>query len=202
MALEIERRFLVAGDGWRLHAGAPQVLAQGYLSGSAEGLTLRVRQAAPLPADDGGAPATTEAAVAGSAAGQAWLTLKLPAAGIARHEFEYPIPALDAEQLLTLCPTALRKRRHLLDLPGGDWVLDVFEGPNAPLVIAEVELERSDSPVTVPPWCVRELTGDGRFSNAALARQPFAGWPDADRAAVEQLLAAGTGPGRAAAAGA
>ena len=188
MALEIERRFLVAGDGWRLHADAPQALAQGYLSASSEGLTLRVRQAAPLPAEDGGAP--TAAAAAGSGAGEAWLTLKLPAAGIARHEFEYPIPALDAEQLLALCPTALRKRRHPLALPGGDWVLDVFEGPNAPLVIAEVELERCDSPVTVPPWCVRELTGDGRFSNAALARQPFAGWPDADRAAVVQLLAA------------
>jgi CYTH domain-containing protein len=189
MALEIERRFLVAGDGWRLHADAPQALAQGYLSASSEGLTLRVRQAAPLPAEDGWAP-TAAAAAAGSGAGEAWLTLKLPAAGIARHEFEYAIPALDAEQLLALCPTALRKRRHPLALPGGDWVLDVFEGPNAPLVIAEVELERCDSPVTVPPWCVRELTGDGRFSNAALARQPFAGWPDADRAAVVQLLAA------------
>lgn len=187
MALEIERRFLVAGDGWRVHAGEPQALAQGYLASAAEGLTLRVRQASPLPADGGGASAPT-AAVAGSTAAQAWLTLKLPAGGIARHEFEYAIPVADAEQLLGHCATVLHKWRHPLDLPGGDWVLDVFEGANAPLVIAEVELERPDSPLTVPSWCVRELTGDGRFSNAALARQPFASWPDADRARLEQLL--------------
>ena len=71
MALEIERRFLVAGDGWREHSCWERRLLQGYLAGSADGLTLRVRS-------DG--------------AGAGWLTLKYPAAGIARHEFEYTIP--------------------------------------------------------------------------------------------------------------
>ncbi len=183
MALEIERRFLVAGDGWRAHAGAPQALAQGYLAAAAEGLTLRVRRVV-LPAGEGAV------AAADPAAAEAWLTLKLPAEGIARHEFEVAIPAGDADQLLDHCPTALRKRRHRLDLPGGDWVLDLFEAANAPLLIAEVELEHPDSPVAVPSWCVREITGDHRFSNAALARRPFAHWPAAERAAVLQGLGA------------
>jgi CYTH domain-containing protein len=137
-----------------------QHLCQGYLAASGEALTLRVRTAG------------TE---------QAWLTLKLPAGGIARHEFEYAIPLADAQALLQHSGEQLAKQRHGLDLPGGDWVLDVFEGANAPLVIAEVELATADQSVAVPPWCVQELTGLGGFSNAALARRPFASWPPQER---------------------
>ena len=160
MALEIERRFLVAGEGWREHIRWDRHLLQGYLAGSADGLTLRVRS-------DG-----VEAA---------WLTLKYPAAGIARHEFEYAIPLSDAEALLERSRASLLKRRFGLDLPGGDWVLDVFEAANAPLVIAEVELESEQAAVEIPPWCSREITGIGGFSNASLAQRPFQLWPQAEQ---------------------
>lgn len=167
MALEIERRFLVAGEHWRRHRCWSSELQQGYLAASAEGLTLRVRR-------DGGS--------------QAWLTLKLPAEGIARHEYEYPIPLADAEALLQRSGEQLTKQRHGLDLPGGEWVLDVFCGGNAPLLIAEVELERADQPLELPAWCVWEITGDGRFSNAALARRPFGSWEHEEREAVLRQL--------------
>lgn len=160
MALEIERRFLVQGDAWRPAVQWTRQLQQGYLAGSATGLTLRVRS-------DGDAGA--------------WLTLKYPAAGIARHEFEYAIPMADAAALLQQSDSQLRKQRHGLDLPGGDWVLDVFAGDNAPLVIAEVELERADQELLVPAWCSREITGLGQFSNAALAREPFCRWSSAEQ---------------------
>ncbi len=160
MALEIERRFLVSGEGWRRHVRSSASLHQGYLASAAEGLTLRVRRAG---------------------LEQAWLTLKFPAAGIAREEFEYAIPPADAEALLLQCREGVKKWRHGLDLPGGDWVLDVFEAENAPLVIAEVELERADQPVAVPPWCALEITGEGAFSNAALARFPFSSWERRER---------------------
>ena len=164
MALEIERRFLVQGEAWRAHVIRQRRLQQGYLSASAEGFTTRVRS-------DG--------------AGGAWLTLKAAAAqdqgGLVRHEFEYAIPEADAMALLELAPAALSKWRFGLDLPGGDWVLDVFEGANAPLVIAEVELPAPDQAVVVPPWCVREITGQGRFSNAALAVCPWNQWDRAER---------------------
>jgi CYTH domain-containing protein len=161
MALEIERRFLVAGDGWRPHVSWSRSLQQGYLAGSADGLTLRVRS-------DG--------------AGSAWITLKYPAAGIARHEFEYAIPPLDAEALLERSEARLIKARFGLDLPGGEWVLDVFEAENAPLVIAEVELEHEQAAVAIPPWCGCEITGLGVFSNAALAQRPFEHWSTAEQA--------------------
>jgi CYTH domain-containing protein len=172
MALEIERRFLVSGQRWREHIRWSRALRQGYLVGSADGLTLRVR----VDGTNG-----------------AWLTLKYPAAGIAREEFEYPIPLEDADALLQRCETALCKCRFGLNGPGGDWVLDVFEADNAPLVIAEVELASPEQEVPIPPWCVVEITGIGAFSNAALAATPFAQWPEVERrqwlARVEEPLA-------------
>ena len=175
MALEIERRFLVCGQTWQAHVRWSSALRQGYLVSGAAGLTLRVRS----DGQDG-----------------AWLTLKFPAGGISRQEFEYAIPPADAEALLLQCPEALRKQRHGLDLPGGDWVLDVFEAGNAPLVIAEVELEAADQPVAIPDWCALEITGDGRFSNAALARHPFAVWSLEERVPWLQALGV-TGDGEA-----
>ena len=160
MALEIERRFLAAGEGWREHVQWSRSLKQGYLAGSADGLTLRVRS-------DG--------------QGAAWLTLKVPAQGIARHEFEYGIPAPDAEALLELSEVRVLKERFGLDLPGGEWVLDVFSAENAPLVIAEVELASEQAEVAIPPWCVCEITGIGAFSNAALAQRPFQQWDPSEQ---------------------
>ena len=187
MALEIERRFLVAGEAWRPLVVWSQSLDQGYLLASAEGPTLRVRNSRSSGAVRAGR--SGRAASDGDSA-EAWLTLKLAATGIARHEYEYAIPPGDGLALLDHCGSKLVKRRHGLSLSGGDWVLDVFEEANAPLVIAEVELEREDQPVTIPPWCVREITGEGAFSNAALASRPFEQWPSEEREPVLQSLAA------------
>lgn len=181
MPLEIERRFLVRGELWRQHVCWTARLQQGYLAtggaAGAPGLTVRVRRAAE----------------------QAWLTIKARPAGEAarhdavRHEFEYPIPVADAEQLLQLAPQQLSKWRYGLDLPGGDWVVDVFEGANAPLVVAEVELADPLQAVPLPPWCVLELTGRHDLSNAALAHTPLADWPAPQR---QELLAwRAPGPG-------
>ncbi len=168
MGLEIERRFLVAGDGWYSHVRWSRNLRQGYLAGDPQGFTVRVRQAAD----------------------QAWLTLKAPASadGLVRHEFEYPIPVADATDLLALAPRQLAKCRYGLDLPGGDWVLDVFEGANAPLVVAEVEIADASAQVTPPPWCVQEITGRGELSNAALSARPLADWDAAERRDILALL--------------
>ena len=162
MGLEIERRFLVVADEWRGLAGPPQVLKQGYIAASAEGVTVRMR----LRND-----------------GQAWLTLKAAAepTGIARHEFEYAIPSTDAEALWQLAPHRLEKTRYALDLAGGDWIIDCFAGRNAPLVLAEVELTQADDDLVIPEWCGAEITGDSRWSNAVLAREPLECWSAKER---------------------
>lgn len=174
MALEIERRFLVDGDGWRSHIGWVRQLQQGYLTINATGPTVRVRTSGPPDAVEG----------AGEAA-QAWITIKAAApdaAGVAlsRLEFEYPIPAEDGQALLALCATRLVKRRYGLNLCGGDWVVDVFEADNAPLVLAEVELDSPEAEVAIPPWCGREITGSHGLSNAGLAQRPLLLWSDAE----------------------
>ena len=197
----------MSGLDWQRHSVWQARLRQGYLSHPGEGLTVRVRSSEPLQGKSGpeawltlkaappgarsrdgsgdiGAavsalPAPSDPAnpvAAGSAAGS-------PGAGqaLSRLEFEYAIPPADAEALLALTDQHLVKIRHGLDLAGGDWVLDVFEGTNAPLVVAEVELEHPDQPVKLPPWCVRELTDRRDLSNAALAARPLAQWSELER---------------------
>lgn len=171
MALEIERRFLVTGEAWRADVQWVAELQQGYLQARDDGLTTRIR----LQQD-------------GTGGEQAWLTIKaVPdqvASSAARLEFEYPIPAADGEALLALSSWRLEKTRHGLSLPEGEWVLDVFQGTNAPLVIAEVELLHPDQAISIPAWCSKELTGCHQLSNAALARHPFQSWDAQERLAL------------------
>ena len=121
MALEIERRFFVVSEAWQELSIKQEQLDQGYLSARQEAVVVRVRRSQE----------------------QAWLTLKAPTSNPEiRQEFEYPIPPADADALLALTPRRVEKTRHHLNCPGGEWVVDVFAGANAPPVIAEVE--RSD----------------------------------------------------------
>ncbi len=147
MRFEIERRFLVDGDAWRAAATQSRRLLQGYLARE-DGVTVRLR----LSGD------------------RARLTIKGPG-GLVRPEFEYDVPRDDAASMLdALCAgRRIAKTRH--DVPHGGlvWEVDVFEGPLAGLVIAEVELPAADHPLALPPWAGREVTDDPRYANAVLA---------------------------------
>ena len=106
MALEIERRFLVVGEGWRHHCLWVRSLRQGYLVAAAEGITLRVRTSSPL--GETGEPEVAGVGGRAEPSPEAFLTLKAPPpAGISgpalcRLEFEYAIPLADGEELLAL----------------------------------------------------------------------------------------------------
>ena len=89
--------------------------------------------------------------------------------------------------MLTLTPRRVEKTRHHLNCPGGDWVVDVFAGANAPLVIAEVERSDPEAPLTIPPWCGEEITGRGELSNAALAMRPWSELEAYSRRATDSL---------------
>lgn len=148
---EIERKFLVTGDGWRRVALGPgQRLRQGYLApGGAAAPMVRVR-------------------LAGDAA---FLTVKGPGL-LERAEYEYPIPAADAAAMLdTLCPPpVIGKVRSRVAHGGLLWEVDEFEDHLAGLVLAEVELPSADHPCVPPSWAGREVTGDPRYQNNNLAR--------------------------------
>lgn len=150
MAREIERKFIVTDDpAWQKAAQAAFTLRQGYLA-RGDGATVRVRLR-----DDG----------------RAWLTVKSRAAGIARDEYEYEIPADDARGLLALCGDAvIEKTRHVVPGPdGARWEVDVFAGVHAGLVLAEIELPAADAPFMRPAWAGAEVTDDPRYANEALA---------------------------------
>lgn len=145
MAIEIERKFLVEGEGWR-PADRTRRIVQGYLSNGGP-VSVRVR------IQDGAAT----------------LTIKGERGGIARHEFEYAIPAADAEAMLALAALPpIVKARHEVTIGGKLWQIDVFEGRLAGLVMAEVELAHEDEPFERPPWLGREVTDDPRYRNSAL----------------------------------
>lgn len=158
MGIEIERKFLVRGTAWR--QADPQPLQQGYLSLDPH-RTVRVRRAGKL----------------------AWLTVKGIAHGISRAEFEYPIPAADADALLALCDGVLiEKNRHIVHHAGMRWEVDEFLGANAGLVVAELELTGEDQTFAQPPWLGPEVSADPRYANANLARRPFRQWDNRDHA--------------------
>ncbi len=148
MGTEIERKFLVAGDGWRAEAMGPGVpLRQGYLHAGTP--VVRVR-------------------LVGEAG---FLTIKGPGL-LSRAEFEYPIPAAEAAELLrSLCPPpVIEKTRTRVRHDGLVWEVDEFAGHLAGLVLAEVELARADQVFARPDWLGREVTEDPRYQNAALSR--------------------------------
>lgn len=155
MASEIERKFLVLDESWRARAGAGVRYRQAYLS-STEKCTVRVR-------------------IGGDSA---WLNIKGGTAGFTREEFEYPVPSAEAERMLehlSLGPV-VEKTRYPVEVSGRRWEVDVFEGDNAGLVVAELELEHADDAFELPPWAGREVSEDPRYYNANLARRPFGTW--------------------------
>jgi len=153
LATEIERKFLVS-DSSILNGLTGTRLVQGYIY--ARPPTVRVR-------------------IAGD---QAFLTIKGPIQGISRSEFEYSIPVDDAQALLhEFCSSSqLEKTRYNLEVAGSHWEVDVFEGLNTGLVLAEIELETSDQPIVIPPWVGAEVSHDPRYYNSNLIRTPYSCW--------------------------
>lgn len=108
-----------------------------------------------------------------------YLTIKgkSDAAGLSRFEWEKEISADDARELLKLChPGAIDKTRYLVDYQGHTFEVDEFYGDNEGLLMAEVELKSQDEPFERPSWLGEEVTGDRRYYNAALTRNPYKNW--------------------------
>ena len=154
MGVEIERKFLPAGDGWRA-LGEPVLLRQGYLSSNPE-RTVRVR-------------------VEG---GQGTMTIKGKSVGATRGEWEYPIALADANELLDrLCEQPIiEKYRRRIACAGNVWEVDEFLGANDGLVVAEVELDAEEQQFDKPAWIGAEVTDDPRYFNSSLIRNPYSTW--------------------------
>lgn len=161
MAVEIERKFLLSGDGWRASVAHSQRLIQGYLA----------------PA--GGGACSVRVRIGGDAA---WLNIKSAVAGVERAEFEYAIPRPDAEQMLgRFCRGVVEKIRHHVPHAGRMFEVDEFGGDNAGLIVAELELEAADAPFERPAWLGREVSDKSRYYNLHLLDYPYSRWSAAER---------------------
>jgi adenylate cyclase len=155
MATEIERKFLVRDESWRQLAEPGVPFRQGYFAGPRKA-SIRIR-------------------IEGETAN---INIKSATLGVHRHEYEYAIPLADAEEMLEmLCEKPLiEKTRYRVPLGGHVWEVDVFEGENAGLTVAEVELERADEPFERPPWAGEEVSDDPRYYNVSLVTHPYKAW--------------------------
>jgi adenylate cyclase len=149
VAVEIERRFRVSSEAWRDSVARSTRITQGYLA-ITEYSVIRVR----VRDTDG------------------YVTIKSRDGGLAREEYEYPVPLQDARSLLHLCGAKiLEKVRHEVTYAGYLWEIDEYFEPFEGLIVAEVELQSEYEDPPRPSWIGEDITYDGNFSNAALAQR-------------------------------
>lgn len=157
MATEIEHKFLIANNDWREQVSHTVYYRQGYLS-SQPTSSIRVR----------------------ISDNQAWLNIKSATIGTHRLEYEYEIPKTDADEILNqLCKKPLiEKTRYFVEHQGHTWEIDVFEGDNQGLIVAEIELSDIGEAFAKPSWLGAEVTHDLRYYNNNLANFPYSSWQD------------------------
>lgn len=152
--IEIERKFLTRLQDWPA-ARRRIAIRQGYLA-SSDRLVCRVRQKDDIH----------------------FLSVKAGIDVTSSYDFEYPVPADDGNIMLEkLCERPpLSKTRHEIELNNLVWEIDVFHGLNEGLVVAEIELPRSDMTLALPAWLGAEVTEDTRYRNSQLYWHPWQQW--------------------------
>lgn len=154
--VEIERKFLVLSDDYKLHASAKNHIAQGYLNSDPE-RSVRIR----IKGEIG------------------FLTIKGKGndSGTTRFEWETELPLFEAKPLMAMCEQgSIEKVRYEVAAGKHLFEIDEFFGENEGLVVAEIELSNEDEPFERPDWLGKEVTGDIRYYNAYLSKHPYSKW--------------------------
>ncbi|MRT93299.1 CYTH domain-containing protein [Ancylomarina sp. 16SWW S1-10-2] len=152
MATEIERKYLIKEDLLKLPTEGNRIV-QGYLWSEKE-KSMRIR----ITKD------------------KSFLTIKTGTNPLSRLEYEYEIPMADAEELIHQCDRTIKKTRFRVLEAGMNWEIDVFEGENKGLIVAEIELTSKDQKFEKPEWLKLEVTQDKRYLNVNLVNQPISLW--------------------------
>lgn len=155
MATERERKFLVDKTMWlQLEKPPGKRLRQGYITCDPS-KTIRIRVAEE----------------------NAWLTIKGATTGFSRTEIECALPLAEAMEMLEhFAVSEISKTRYEIPFAGKIWEVDVFEGTNEGLIVAEIELESEAEYVEKPAWITAEVTADKRYYNASLSIHPYTDW--------------------------
>lgn len=156
MAYEIERKFLVTSEDFKKQASSKEYIVQAFLNRHPErSVRVRIKDQ------------------------EAFLTIKgiSNESGTIRREWEYKIPVLEAEEMLKLCePGAIQKYRYNIPVEDHVFEVDVFEGENQGLIVAEIELSAEEETFLKPTWLGEEVTGNKAYYNSYLSQNPFNTW--------------------------
>jgi len=152
MSIEIERKYLIKADLLELPEKGKKLI-QGYIWSDPD-KSLRIRMAGE----------------------KAFLTIKTGNNPLNRSEFEYEIPMNDAQDLLILCDSKIEKIRFLIPQNNLFWEIDVFEGDNDGLIVAEIELNSENEKFELPDWIDHEVTNESKYLNVELIKHPFTKW--------------------------
>ena len=153
---EIERKFLVTSEAFKNEAHKRTRIVQGFLNTNPK-RTVRVR----IQGDQG------------------YLTVKgkSNSSGLSRFEWEKQISIAEAEELLHLCePGIIEKTRYEISSDHHTYEVDDFMGENEGLIVAEIELSSESEPFSKPEWLGEEVTGDVKFYNSQLSKNPYSKW--------------------------
>ena len=155
MGQEIERKFLVNEKIYKaITTASSNYCSQTYLTSDSEKV-VRVR----VLSEKG------------------FITIKSKVVGISRHEFEYEIPLADAKEMIKLFGVqVIEKTRYLIPIKNHTWEVDIFEGLNKGLIIAEIELSSEEETFELPEWIKEEVTGDIKYYNNTLQENPYSTW--------------------------
>ena len=155
MIIEIEHKYLVNHELWKQIVPDKSVpIKQAYLSKDPE-KTIRIR----------------------AAGDKGFITIKGKSVGAGRPEYEYEIPLNEANDLIKkFCDNLIEKTRHYVLYENKTWEVDVFEGWNKGLIVAEIELSSEDEKYEKPDWIERDVTTDRRYANSNLVVNPFTSW--------------------------
>ena len=153
MPLEIERKFLVNSDRYKIGAN-PVDIMQAYLT-IQNHLAIRVR-------------------IEGR---NASLAIKSKVSERVNREYEYSIPLDEAKSMMKLSEhSVITKTRYLVDFKRHTWEVDEFHGDNEGLVVAEIELEDENEVFEKPDWLDNEVTSDYRYMNSNLSKSSYKTW--------------------------
>ncbi len=153
---EIERKFLVKNENYKIQSQKKYQIAQGYLNTHPD-RTVRVR----IKGD------------------KAFMTVKGIGneSGTTRFEWEKEIAVDEAKALLELCEEGIiDKIRYEVLIENHLYEIDEFQGDNAGLVVAEIELQSEHETFPKPDWLGEEVTGKNKYYNAYLSQKPFKNW--------------------------
>jgi adenylate cyclase len=154
--IEIERKYLVKSDEYKVLANKKYRIMQAYLV-TDDIRTIRVRMKAE----------------------KAYITVKSKNndAGVSRHEWEYEIPVSDLQDMLAFCePGIIEKTRYEVAYKGHIIEIDEFHGENEGLIVAEIELQSENEKIALPGWLGEEVTGIRQYYNSHLRKEPYNTW--------------------------